>query len=162
MVMSSASERHTPSPGGGHARLAELLEQQESLFLRLDALSRRQSQLVLDEQTDDLLRVLGERQELVEALEQASREAEPYRRRWDEVLAAAAPAQRERIRAQVERLAQLAAEIAARDDADRREIERRRDRLAGDLAGVGRVRGAVAAYGPVRQRPAAKFQDTEG
>ncbi|HZW09269.1 MAG TPA: hypothetical protein VFF69_05135 [Phycisphaerales bacterium] len=160
--MRSASGRHAPSECADHARLADLLDRQEALFTRLDALSREQGRLVRDEATDELLRVLGRRQELVEALEKASRETEPYRTRWDEVLAGAGPALRDRIRAQVERLAELAAGIASRDDADRREIERKRDQLAGELAGVGRVRGAVAAYGPGRARPGAKFQDREG
>jgi hypothetical protein len=143
-------------------RLAELLERQETLFLRLDALSKRQSRLVQEERTDELLGVLGERQSVVDALEETSRAVEPFRARWDEVMSRARPEQRTRVRGQIERLAELAAAIAARDDADRHEIERRRDRLAGDLAGVGRTRGAVSAYGAPRGRPAARFQDTEG
>lgn len=145
-----------------YGRLRELLEQQESLFLRLDALSRQQSSLVRDEQTDDLLRVLGERQTVVETLEAVARGLEPFRDRWEAVLAGARPDQRDRLARQVEQLAELASAIAARDDADRRLIEERRDRLAGDLAGMGRVRGAVAAYGAGRGRPAARFQDREG
>jgi len=145
-----------------YARLRELLEEQESLFLRLEALSRQQGRLVRDERTDDLLRVLGERQGVVEALERTAAALEPFRAAWESVLAEARPDQRDRLARQVERLSELAAGIAAQDDADRRLIEERRDRLAGDLAGVGRVRGAVAAYGAARGRPAARFQDREG
>lgn len=145
-----------------YGRLRELLEEQASLFLRLDALSKRQSRLVREEQTDDLLRVLGERQRVVEAIERAARALEPFRARWETVLAGARVEQRDRFARQVEELAELAAAIAARDDADRTLIEERRDRLASDLAGMGRVRGAVAAYAPTRGRPAARFQDREG
>jgi len=144
-----------------YGRLRELLAEQESLFLRLEALSKQQSRFVEDEQTDDLLRVLGERQGVIEALERAARELEPYRTQWEAVLAGARPEQRERFSRQVEQLAELAVSIAARDDADRRVIEDRRDKLAGDLAGMGRVRGAVAAYGPAKSQPGAKFQDRE-
>lgn len=160
--MTTPKEAQKPGDGADCARLAELLVHQEKLFLRLDALSKRQSLLVQEDRTDELLGVLGERQVIVDSLDEASRAVEPFRARWDQVLASARPEQRERVRRHVERLAEVAANIAARDDADRREIERRRDRLADDLAGVGRRRGAVAAYGPARGRPAAKFQDTEG
>ncbi len=160
--MTTPTHGRSNIPGSDSSRVAELLDRQETLFLRLDALSRRQSRLVEEEATDDLLRLLHERQNVVGALDEASREIGPYRARWEQVLAGTRPDQRARFIGQVERLAELAAAIAARDDADRREIERRRDRLASDLAGVGRVRGAVAAYGPAGGRPAARFQDREG
>lgn len=145
-----------------YARLRTLLDEQEALFVRLDALSKEQARLVREEATDELLRLLGERQGVVAALEQASAELEPFRDRWDRVLAGARPEQRDRFAAQLNKLSEIAATIAARDDADRRTIEERRDRLAGDLAGVGNVRGAVAAYGQSGTRPAARFQDREG
>lgn len=145
-----------------YERLGELLEAQETLFLRLDALSKRQSGLVRSEETDDLLRVLQDRQQVVEALEGVSRSIEPFRSRWEQVMSEARPDQRDRVRRRVEHLAEIASEIAARDESDRRELERRRDSLAGDLAGLGRVRGAMAAYGPRSDRPAAKYQDREG
>lgn len=145
-----------------YGRLRELLAEQESLFLRLEALSKQQSRFVQDEHTDDLLRVLGERQGVIEALERAARELEPYRAQWEAVLAGARVEQRDWFTRQVEQLADLAAAIAARDDTDRRVIEDRRDKLAGDLAGMGKVRGAVAAYGPAKGRPVARFQDREG
>lgn len=160
--MTTGSDSGVWATGGECGRVAELLDRQETLFLRLDALSRLQSRHVRDEETDELLRVLAERQSVVDSLDETSRELEPYRVRWERVLDAARPDQRGRLARQVERLAELAAEIAARDDADRRAIERRRDSLAEDLAGVGRVRGAVAAYGGPRQRPQPKFQDREG
>lgn len=141
--------------------LRELLDEQEALFTRLDALSKRQRALVEGEQTDELLRLLGERQRVVEGIEAASRALRPYRERWEDVLAEAKPDQRDRFSGQVERLSELAARVAARDDADRRLMEERRDRLAADLAGAGRGRGAVSAYGPPAGRPAPKFQDRE-
>ncbi|MCC7389958.1 MAG: hypothetical protein IT431_14450 [Phycisphaerales bacterium] len=145
-----------------YGRLRTLLDEQEALFVRLDALSKEQSRLVRDEATDDLLRLLGERQGVVASLERASAGLEPFRDRWERVLAGARAEQRDRFAAQLERLSEIAAAIAARDDADRRAIEERRDRLAGELSGVGNVRGAVAAYGQSGVRPAARFQDREG
>lgn len=142
-------------------RLRGLLDEQESLFVRLDALSKRQSGLVRDEATDELLGVLGDRQAVVEALDRVSSALDPFRARWDDVLAEARPEVRERLASKVDELAELAGRIAARDEADRRLIEERRDRLAGELAGMTNVRGAVAAYGSGGGRPPAKFQDRE-
>ncbi|MFG0259625.1 MAG: hypothetical protein ACF8LK_04650 [Phycisphaerales bacterium JB041] len=145
-----------------HGRLRLLLDEQETLFVRLDALSKRQQSLVEGERTDDLLRVLAERQTVIDHIADLARQLQPYRDRWDAVLAEAKPDQRARLVCQVERMADLAAMVATRDDADRKLMERRRDALAGELAGTGRSKGAVAAYaGATKQRPAARFQDRE-
>jgi len=145
-----------------HGRLRLLLDEQEALFVRLDALSKRQQSLVEGERTDELLRVLTERQTVIDGIAELARELQPFRDHWDAVLAEAKPEQRDRLAHQVERMADLAALVATRDDADRKLMERRRDSLAGELAGTGRSKGAVAAYaGSSKQRPAAKFQDRE-
>lgn len=145
-----------------YARLRAVLDEQEGLFLRLDALSKEQGRLVREEASDALLRLLGERQRVVTALERSSVELQPFRARWDEVLGGASPEQRERFARQLGTLSEVAASVASRDDADRGVIEARRDRIAGELAGVGNVRGAVAAYGQPAGRPNPKFQDREG
>lgn len=143
-------------------RLRRLLDEQETLFVRLDALSKRQRALVEEERTDELLRLLTERQTVIDAVGGIAREVQPYRDRWEAVLAEASAEQRERFSEQIERVAELASRVAARDDADRKLMEQRRDTLAGELAGAGRARGAVAAYGGGKAgRPAAKFQDRE-
>ncbi|QKK09122.1 MAG: hypothetical protein HND58_13765 [Planctomycetota bacterium] len=145
-----------------HGRLRLLLDEQETLFVRLDALSKRQQSLVESERTDELLRVLTERQTVIDGIAGLARELQPFRDQWEAVLAEAKPEQRDRLAQQVERMADLAALVATRDDADRKLMERRRDSLAGELAGTGRSKGAVAAYaGATTQRPAAKFQDRE-
>lgn len=144
-----------------YARLRMLLEEQETLFLRLDALSKRQRGLVEDEQTDELLRVLSERERVLEGIEASSQELRPYRARWETVLAEAGVEQRERLSGQVDRLGELARVIAARDDADRRLMEERRNRLADEIAGAKRGRGAVSAYGAGGAAAEPRFQDRE-
>jgi len=144
------------------SRIRHLLDEQEALFVRLDALSKRQHELVDGERTDELLRLLAERQSVIDGIGDLALELQPYRERWDSVLIEAKPEQRDRLSQQVERLSDLASRVAARDDADRKLMESRRDSLAGELAGTGRARGAVAAYGGApAQRPVAKFQDRE-
>jgi len=148
--------------GIDHGELGRLLDAEEILFRRLHALSLEQGRLVQEEQTDELLHVLGNRQKIVDELQQVSGKLEPFRDQWEQVLATARTEQREKYTMQVQVLGELAANIAARDDEDRKLLAKRRDGLAEDLSGVGRVQGAVAAYGPSSSRPAARFQDTEG
>ncbi len=148
--------------GIDHSELVRLLEKQEGLFRRLGALSAKQGQLVRQDKTDELLTVLGQRQQLVGELTGVSGELESYREQWDAVMATADEALRERLVAKVELLGEMAAEIARQDAADRKVLAKRRDGLAEDLTGVGRMQGAVAAYGAAKLRPAAKFQDMEG
>jgi hypothetical protein len=151
----------THTSGFDFSRLRLLLDEHEVLFTRLDALSKRQGSLVEAESTDDLLKVLTERQTVIETIESVARELQPFRDQWDSVLARANTEQRDRFSVQIDRLSDLAAQVAARDDADRQLMERRRDALAGELAGTGKARGAVAAYGSPPPQRVAKFQDRE-
>lgn len=141
--------------------LHRLLDEQEALFVRLDALSKRQHDLVDGEHTDELLRLLAERQSVIESIGGIARELAPVRAVWDAVLAEAKPEQRDRLSGQIERLTDLASGVAARDDADRKLMEQRRDALAGELAGTGRARGAVQAYQNKGSLAGARFQDRE-
>lgn len=149
----------TPAPDFGRLRL--LLDEQEALFVRLDALSKRQHTLIDEDRTDELLGLLHERQAIIGGIEDVAAELQPFRERWDVLLGQANPEQRDRLTQQVDRLADLAARVAARDETDRQLIEHRRDALAGELAGADNARGAVAAYGAQSGRPAARFQDRE-
>lgn len=159
---SRTGQSHDPTARVNHARrLAELLDRQRELFRELDALSLRQGECVRAGSSDDLLRVLGERQRVVERLDEAACELAPYRERWDETLAHFAEHERRTLRACLEETTTIAARVAARDDADRKELESRRTTLADELAGVSRVRGAVSAYAP-RAAQGARFQDREG
>ncbi len=157
----TTQNRNTSAVRVDFGRLRLLLDEQETLFVRLDALSKRQHTLVEEERTDELLRLLGERQVLIDCIEDVGNELQPFRSRWESVLAEARPELHDRLTQQVERLAELASRVAARDDADRKLMERQRDTLAGELAGTNKARGAVAAYGAMPQRPAARFQDRE-
>lgn len=158
----TTQNRNTLGVPHDHGRLRLLLDEQEALFVRLDALSKQQHSLVEGERTDELLRLLTERQTVIDGIAGLARELQPFRDRWESVLDEAKPEQRDRLSHQVERMADLAALVAARDDTDRKLMERRRDSLAAELAGTGRARGAMAAYtGTASQRPSAKYQDRE-
>lgn len=151
----------TAAGGTAGGRIEALLGRQQALFDRLDALGQRQSELIEGDEADGLLELLSERQRLIDGIAEVSGLLEPFKSRWAAVMEELPGAQRERVRRRLDALAGLTARIAQRDEADRQNLERRRDAVAMELAQVSRGRGALAAYGGGRPVSGAKFQDRE-
>jgi hypothetical protein len=149
------------APGAETAEIDSALERQHELFRRLDGLSQRQGALVTHGQTEALLEVLGERQRVIDGIAETNAFLEPYRARWDAVMSGMPEAVRTRMRLRLDAMALLADTIARRDEADRAELERRRNAVAGELAAISRGRGAVTAYSAKPGSPGPKFRDQE-
>ena len=143
----------------GSRHVESLLSHQADLFGRLDALSQQQAELIRQDETDRLLSLLGERQDLIDQIAATNTQLEPYRGRWDAFLGELTDAGRERVRVRLDAVAKLADLIAQRDETDRRQMQVRRDAMAADLAKVASGRGAMAAYGTAGSEP--RFQDRE-
>ena len=143
------------------SEIDRLLERQHELFRQLDGLSQRQTVLVTQGQTEALLEVLGDRQRVIDGIAETNAFLEPYRCRWDGVMGGLPEAARSRLRGRLDALALLADTIARRDEADRAELERRRNAVAGELAQINRGRGAMSAYGARPEGPAPAFKDQE-
>ena len=113
--------------------------------------------------TDGVLEVLGRRQRIIDRIVVLNAELAPRERR-EELMAALSAIERERVRARVDEIAQAVERVRARDDQDRDAMERRRTGIAGEVSGLARARGAVAAYGAPRaaEGGGARFQDREG
>ncbi|MFM9996574.1 MAG: hypothetical protein ACKVU4_12335 [Phycisphaerales bacterium] len=152
-------EHSTVDDGAWAARFARLLEELYGLLLRLDALSTRQGPLVDDADTEPLLAVLDDRRAVVAEIDRLNGLIAPCRARWE----AASPALPGAVRADLQRRMDAAAAVSEavvrRDERDTARMRQRRDDLAERLAGVGRARGAAAAYGP--RGGGASFQDRE-
>jgi hypothetical protein len=157
--MAHHADQSAGSPGAV-AQVEMLLAQQQELFVRLDGLSSQQAALIQRDETDRLLEVLGERQLVVDEIGRMNAMLEPWRQRWGSFIAGLGAEERERIRRQVDAVAQLAERIARRDDADRGMLEQRKGSLAAELGQVDRGRGAMAAYGGPRS-DGPRFQDRE-
>lgn len=152
------SEIGKPEHGG--MCVETLLTRQQELFGRLDALSQRQGALIQSDETDRLLRLLTERQDIIDEIAKTNSELEPYRGRWDAFLGELPAASRDRVKVRLDAVAHLAGTIAQRDEADRRELQSRRDAMVTELSKVATGRGAMAAYGPAAA-DGARFQDRE-
>jgi len=143
-------------------RVNRLLDEQCELCVGLDSLSARQSQAAGLGDADGLLRILGQRQGMVDRVAQINVVLEPLRARKEELLGRLAPAQRDGIVQRVGKIAALVESVRARDDRDRAVLEKMRSGVADELANLTRAKGAAAAYVTNGRMGGAMFQDRKG
>jgi flagellar biosynthesis/type III secretory pathway chaperone len=136
----------TQEPSVWLPRLAALLDEQCALCERLETLSASQSAAVAVGDTDTLLRVLGQREAVVDRVTRINAALEPFRAARDRALARLGPAGRDAVVQRVGRIAALVESVRARDDQDRTSLERQRGVVSQELAALSRGRGAAAAY----------------
>lgn len=141
------------------ATLVRLLDEQIDLYGTLDELSKRQHGIVEGDDTDALLRVLADRQDVIGQIAELSRALEPYRADWDANVNRLPDSERARIRGRLDHLAVVMEQIARRDEHDRDVIEQRRSAIGAELGGVKRGGVALSAYGGQARGP--RFQDRE-
>jgi hypothetical protein len=122
---------------------------------------RRPRRLVEDDRADRLLELLGERQQIVDQLQQAAALLQPLRTAWGETVATLPEAVQDSVRRRLDGVSMLIDRINARDEECRRTLAKRRDEVALELLSIGRGRGAMAAYVGVGAAPVASFQDRE-
>ncbi|HED54944.1 MAG TPA: hypothetical protein ENJ00_12205 [Phycisphaerales bacterium] len=140
--------------------LVRLIDEQIELYRKLEGLSRKQHECVEADDTDGLLAVLGQRQQLIDRITDASARMSPYRAQWDAHIDAMGESDRRRVRQGLDDLSTLMSSIAERDDRDRRAMEDRRDRVHAQITGVKRGGQAVSAYAGREQR-SPRFQDRQ-
>lgn len=137
--------------------LVALLDQQIDLYGTLDELSKRQHGVVETDDTDALLRVLSERQQVIDRIGGLAQRLAPYRADWDRSVGQLSDDERARIRGRLDELAVIMEQIARRDELDRDVIEQRRSSVGAELSGLKRGGSALAAYGGQAKGP--RFQD---
>lgn len=153
----------TGDPARWLPRVNRLLDEQCELCVGLDSLSARQTQAVGIGDTDALLRIIGQRQTLVDRVSDINAALEPFRTKKDELVARLAPAQRDGIVQRVGKIAALVESVRSRDDQDRITLEKLRSGVADELANLSKAHGAAAAYAKSTAAPTGpKFQDRKG
>ena len=143
-------------------RMAVLINDQRSLCIELESLSRAQATLIEGGDTDGVLEVLGKRQRIVDRMTHLNGDLTPLRENREELLGALDEASRRHVRECIDEINDLVERVRARDEEDRRTMEQRRAAIAGEIAGVTKARGAVAAYGAPRGTYGPRFQDRQG
>ena len=148
--------RSTPTSAHDIAALIELLEQQCQLYSQLAALSRRQTGAIsadlsaagpdADDACEQLLRLLAERQALIDQLAVVHERLAPYRADWPALWSALSARDRCRVGPLVSEVEQALAGIITQDERDRQRLEQARHRAGGELRRLATAGAALNAY----------------
>ena len=153
-VQQTSGLNHTSESGstendvtvGDAAPLVALLERQRDKYQKLQTLSRTQTQLVQEGQTEPLLRVLAQRQQLVDELAHLHRELEPYRSAWEQVYGRLSETDRGVVSNLIKAVEQLLAEIIEQDQRDQQQLQQSKGQVGESLSQTAHAGHAMAAY----------------
>ena len=132
--------------------LIQALEEQVACYRRLAKLAEQQHEHVQHAQTEQLLEVLGRRQEVLEEVARLEREIAPARRKWSEYAAGLAAPRRQRAESLLGETRRLLEQITAADRDDALMLQQRKLNLgkqisAARTAGQVNRHYAAAAHG---------------
>ncbi len=133
-------------------RVLPALERQAALYDQLAAFGPRQDELIANGEGDDLLRLMGERQAVVDALVEVHQGLEDVRQDWDGFIGGLTENDRVELGERLDRVKALASRVHEQDSQTRQHLDGARDRVRTTMQGVGRGKGAVRAYGGTTAR----------
>lgn len=136
----SRSEEPTPDV------MLAWLEEQSSLFARLESLASKQRTLVAQEDTGPLLALLGERQRLSARLTDLASHLEPIRRNWKTVRERMSGAQQSAAERCLSESRQRLQRIMESDEHDARVLAARKQSVTRALRGAHDTSCAMTAY----------------
>jgi flagellar biosynthesis/type III secretory pathway chaperone len=126
--------------------LADLIGKKLAVLEQLRDLSRRQTDLISDDDIERLLSVLSAKQTLLNELQKIQKSLEPFRSQDPEQRRWRSPADRERCRQLAERSESLLGEIMLVEKQSEQEMARRRDEAVNRLQDVQSSAKATRAY----------------
>ncbi|MFI4883409.1 MAG: hypothetical protein ACIAQU_12580 [Phycisphaerales bacterium JB064] len=141
-------------------RVMPALERQAALYDQLAGFGPRQDELIAEGEGDGLLRLMSERQDVVDALVEVHRGLEDVRDRWDAFVEALPADERSELGQRLDALKALAAQVHEQDSRTRQNLDGARDRMQSTMGNLGRAKGALRAYGGSPMR-APVHQDRE-
>lgn len=140
------TDASTAQPSLSISQLIERLGEQRDLFGELIELAGHQRALIEAGRTDELLALLGRRQQRVDRLRQIGAELEPYRDRWGEFLAALPEQPRREIRGLLDALAASQREVAAIDARDADLLRGNQQQMLKQSGRIQQTSSAMRAY----------------
>ncbi len=126
--------------------LAELIGKKLAILEQLRDLSRRQSDLIADDEIQRLLSLLSAKQTLLAELQKLQKRLDPFRKQDPDARVWRSPADRERCRQLAERCETLLGEIMLVEKQSEAEMARRRDDAVARLRGAHSSAEATRAY----------------
>ncbi len=136
----------TATPPNSVSSLIDLLEQQLAILRKLSAQVEIQTTAVADGETESLLGVLAQRQQVIDRLEKINGDLSPFRDNWDQIWAGLDEAQQAQVSPLVQEVHQLLDQVLATDEKDRKKLEAAKNQVAADLARLAQSGEATAAY----------------
>jgi hypothetical protein len=127
--------------------LVTLLEHQRTLHRQLRILSDRQRSLVAEDDAETLLRLLSERQRLVDGLVNLNARLAPYRAQWTNFYGSLDEQRRRQVALLLEEVNGSLAAILQSDGRDSATLTAKQQSMAGRLAAFDAGSRASAAYG---------------
>lgn len=128
------------------SRLLELLEQQRSLYRRMRALTERQRSLVVRDDTQPLLKLLADRQKLVDELVKLNDDMAGFRRDWTSIYNGLDEPSRQRVSELLEEANSSLGAILQSDSKDSETLSARKQNIGDRLVDSGAAGRATAAY----------------
>lgn len=141
-------------------RVMPALERQAALYDQLAAFGPRQDELIASGEGDELLRLMGDRQAVVDELVEVHRGLEDVRGDWQGFVGGLPDDERAALGERLDQLKVLAARVHEQDSQTRQHLDGARDRVSSSMSGLGRAKGAMRAYGGAPTR-APIHQDRE-
>ena len=144
-------------------RLAEQLEKQAEICAGIKKLSERQQALVAERREDELLRLLSDKQVLLDRHQALFARTQELRDRWEAAKGGASMESQSLAEGAWERLKAVLNEVVALEDASRSLLQEQQDKLTMDIGKVQRGKIANKAYGgSQRPPPQARYSDKKG
>ncbi len=142
----SENTTDTPSMGERTGRLVELLEEQRTCYRQLKALAEKQRKLISDEDPEALLKILGERQQLVDRLTELNRELQPFRQEWAGTYTQMKSDRRQYVQEVLDEINTLLGSIMLMDKEDSRLLSARKESIRQQVVQTASGRMANTAY----------------
>ncbi len=159
----TTQQKSTPSSStDAFEVVVSLLERQREAYEQLRGLSEEQARLVVSGSSEDLLKVLAQRQGVIEALTKLNSEIDPYRKQWSQFWQALGEAQRQRVGGLVKQVEGLLAGIIEQDERDRAQLQHAQQAVRNELDQVTRSSEAINAYKVSSASNQARFTDKQG
>jgi hypothetical protein len=128
-------------------RVMPALERQAALYDQLAAFGPRQDELIASGEGDELLRLMGLRQAVVDELVEVHRGLEDVRADWQGFVGGLPDDERAALGDRLDALKALAARVHDQDSQTRQHLDGARSRVSSSMNGLGRAKGAMRAYG---------------
>ena len=140
--------------------LIHLLSQQRLLYCQLRELAQKQSSLVDGSDPEMLLRILGDRQRLLDRLTDIDRQLQPVRQDWQQISATLPEAQRVQAAELIANVQDILGEIIARDQRDTQALSAHQQQVAQDIRSASAGKRVNQAYAQTAGGAASKYFDT--